>query len=72
MKLLILGSKGMLGNMALKFFSKFYQVSVFDKKYSIKNRSEYLDELESLEFDVLINGIGNCLLYTSPSPRDRG
>ena len=65
MKLLILGSKGMLGNMALKFFSKFYKVSVFDKKYSIKNRSEYLDELESLEFDVLINGIGKIKQKTN-------
>lgn len=59
MKLLILGSKGMLGSMCnLYFSSKSHQVEVFDRYFEYESFNEYMAEVNSYNPDIIINCIG--------------
>ncbi len=58
MKILILGSKGMLGQMAYGFFSAHYETLIFDKKYSLLNRNEFVNEIKEFGDCIIINCIG--------------
>lgn len=58
MKFLILGSKGMLGSMAKSFFEKSHEVLIFDDRFTKETSEDYLNHINKLNFDVLLNCIG--------------
>jgi dTDP-4-dehydrorhamnose reductase len=58
MKILILGSNGMLGQMAYKYFSSKYNVEVYNKRFSIENRHAFLEDIRGFGDCVIINCIG--------------
>lgn len=58
MKFLILGSKGMLGSMAKSFFEKSHEVLIFDDRFTKETSEDYLNHINELNFDVLLNCIG--------------
>lgn len=59
MKIIILGSKGMLGQMTSKYFlKKKYEVINYNKYFTEKNCYSYFDEINKLESSVIINCIG--------------
>ncbi len=58
-RLIILGSKGMLGQMVKSYFSKEkYQVYEFNKKFSERNFVSYINELNCFDDSLIINCIG--------------
>ena len=52
------------------------QCTISPRAYKMGGSRTFLEIDEKVSIDVLLKGIivqsGNCLLYTSPSPRDRG
>ena len=58
MKIIIIGSSGMLGSLAYDYFSDFYDVGIFNLKYNINNRIDYISELKKKNFDVILNCAG--------------
>ena len=59
MKVLILGSNGMLGQMAYKYFSSKYDVSVYNKRFTTENRHIFLEEIRKFGDCIIINCIAN-------------
>lgn len=57
-KILVLGSKGMLGQMVVRYFNKKYQIFTYDEKYTIENRVKYLKEIKSYRNAYIINCVG--------------
>lgn len=57
-KILILGSKGMLGQMAAYYFSKKYKVVKYDERYSLSDRDKFIEMLHETDADFIINCIG--------------
>ena len=64
-KIVLLGSGGMLGQAAIRYFSKNYEVVTYNKRYSIRDRENFIFELSSLNPDVIINCIGKIKQKTS-------
>lgn len=58
MKILVLGSRGMLGSMVELYFKKFHEVTSFNKKITQENLESSLIEIQKVEADVVINCIG--------------
>lgn len=58
MKILILGSKGMLGSMADLYFSASHEVVSFNKRISEANLESSMHEICSFNADLVINCIG--------------
>ena len=58
MKILILGSNGMLGQMVYKYFSSKYDVEVYNKRFTIENRRVFLEEIKGFGDCIIINCIG--------------
>lgn len=56
--IVLLGSKGMLGQTALRFFSSSNNIICFDFRYNIYRRKEYIEKLRKLSPDIIINCIG--------------
>lgn len=56
----ILGSRGMLGSMALRYFSSApsYEAIPFDNRFSLSSAADYLGALRHLQADVVLNCIG--------------
>ena len=54
----ILGSNGMLGQMARFYFSQYYEVTSFDLRYSLANREDFFSGLKNIDADIIINCIG--------------
>jgi len=57
-KLIILGSRGMLGQMVKQYFSPKTEVICYDERYTVENRKSYTDFLRSLHNAIVINCIG--------------
>ena len=58
-KIIILGSKGMLGQMVNSYFTaKEFQIIEFNTRFTENNFNEYLNELNSFEDAFVINCIG--------------
>jgi dTDP-4-dehydrorhamnose reductase len=66
-KILVLGSKGMLGQMVFRYFNKKYQVFTFDEKYTFENRVKYLKEIKSFRNAYIINCVGKIKQKNSTS-----
>ncbi len=65
-KLIILGSKGMLGQMVKKYFEREkFDIICFDRRFSPENKSEYSDYLRSLRSGYVINCIGKIKQKTN-------
>ena len=64
-RIVILGSKGMLGQTASKYFSLDNKIIPFDRRYSPYERQEFLSMLNALEPEVIINCIGKIKQKTS-------
>ena len=64
-RIVILGSKGMLGQTVSKYFSLDNEIIPFDKRYSPYERQEFLTMLNALEPEVIINCIGKIKQKTS-------
>jgi len=65
-KILILGSNGMLGQMARKYFSAHgFEVRAYDERFSYTNRSQYADFLRSVMDGVVINCVGRIRQKTN-------
>ena len=65
-KLIILGSKGMLGQMVNKYFEKEdFDITCFDQRFEYGKRSEYASFLKSLKSGYLINCIGRIRQKTN-------
>lgn len=59
MKIIILGSNGMLGQMTSKYFSKKnFEVINHDKYFTHENYNTYVDDINKLDSSVVINCIG--------------
>src|SRR6516162_7053794 len=68
-KIIVLGSKGMLGQMVARYFcSKGYQVETFDERFSLLNRKSYSEYLRSIKSSILINCIGKIRQKTEDGP----
>jgi dTDP-4-dehydrorhamnose reductase len=58
-KIIILGSKGMLGQMVFSYFNKMsFNVVKYDKYFEDSNFEKYVNELNSFEDSIVINCIG--------------
>lgn len=57
-KIIILGGKGMLGQMVATFFSKRYTVSIINERYTFENRSSFFDAIRQEGRGYVINCIG--------------
>jgi dTDP-4-dehydrorhamnose reductase len=65
-KIIILGSKGMLGQMVKKYFEKEdFDITCFDQRFEYGKRSEYESFLKSLKSGYLINCIGRIRQKTN-------
>ena len=65
-RLIILGSKGMLGQMVKKYFEREkFDITCFDQRFSLENRSEYADFLRSLHAGYVVNCIGKIKQKTN-------
>ena len=65
-KLIILGSKGMLGQMVKTYFAgQGFDVTCFDQRFGIEGRLEYADFLKSLRSGVVVNCIGKIKQKTN-------
>ncbi len=65
-KLIILGSKGMLGQMVKKYFEREkFDIVCYDQRFSLENRSPYSDFLNSLRSGYVINCIGKIRQKTN-------
>ena len=62
---MVLGSKGMLGQEAVKFFGENYEVIIFNDRYVPSSRSKYIDDLIELKPSVIINCVGKIKQKTS-------
>ena len=75
MNILIVGSSGMLGSMAVKFFSQqhSYVVNTFDKRFSTKTAEEFfstlLKKINNKNIEVVINAVG-AIPQRDPSRQD--
>ncbi|MBL1406183.1 MAG: hypothetical protein COC17_07055 [Hyphomicrobiales bacterium] len=58
MKILIIGSKGMLGQACVKHFSKSHKVSVFNDRYSLETRECFTKSLSEFDIDLTIHCVG--------------
>lgn len=58
MRILILGSRGMLGSMVEKYFSKNHDLIIINDRFMIDQRLEYLNKIRSVNPEILINCIG--------------
>lgn len=59
MKILILGSRGMLGSTCMKYFSKKkYSVFSLDERFDYHNYYDYFAKIESYEPEIIINCVG--------------
>ena len=59
MRILILGSKGMLGSICMQYFSNSkHKVNVFNRYFSFDDYDEYFTELKSYDPEIIINCIG--------------
>lgn len=67
MRIAVLGSRGMLGQMAARYFSNRYEVSEFNHSYSYAMRSGFLDGLTSLRPEVVLNCIGRIKQISADS-----
>jgi len=65
MKILILGSNGMLGQMVFNYFSSRHKVYVLNKRYDLLNRNEFIDEVQKYNNCIIINCIGKIKQKTS-------
>ena len=57
-RIVILGSNGMLGQAAKKYFSKNNEVILFEGRYTKNHRHTYLSALKKLEPEIIINCVG--------------
>jgi dTDP-4-dehydrorhamnose reductase len=58
-KIIILGSKGMLGQMVICFFSqKGFEISTFNKRFNEYTIRDYVNELNEFESSIVINCVG--------------
>jgi dTDP-4-dehydrorhamnose reductase len=57
-KIALLGSSGMLGQMVARYFGPRHDVLRFDARYSYSTRKSFLEGLQKIEADVVINCIG--------------
>jgi len=64
-RIVVLGSKGMLGQAAVKFFGENYDVIAFNDRYVPSNRSKYIDALIELNPSVIVNCVGKIKQKTS-------
>lgn len=71
MKLLILGARGMLGQMAHKYFCKKdgFNVSVLNTRYEVQNHIQFLEHVNSFRADIVLNCIG-LIKQHYPAPKD--
>jgi dTDP-4-dehydrorhamnose reductase len=68
--ILILGSKGMLGQMVNSYFSKYgYEINTFDKRFNEDTIHNYVAELNLFESSIVINCIGK-IKQKSDTPYD--
>ncbi|MES2794769.1 MAG: sugar nucleotide-binding protein [Bacteroidota bacterium] len=58
MKVIILGSKGMLGQIASSFFSQKYETICIDERYLLNNRQEFISKIINAGEGYVINCIG--------------
>ena len=56
--IIILGSKGMLGNQAAKYFKKNFTVKKFNKKFTALNVNNYIKNLNNEKPSIILNCIG--------------
>jgi dTDP-4-dehydrorhamnose reductase len=68
MKILILGSNGMLGQMVYKYFSSKYDVEVYNKRFTIENRRVFLEEIKGFGDCIIINCIGVLIEGSNQNP----
>ena len=64
-RIVVLGSKGMLGQVAVRFFGKNHEVIIFNDRYVPSSRLKYIDDLIKLKPSVIINCIGKIKQKTS-------
>jgi dTDP-4-dehydrorhamnose reductase len=64
-RIVVLGSKGMLGQVAARFFGENHEVIIFNDRYAPNSRIKYIDDLIELEPSVVINCIGKIKQKTS-------
>jgi dTDP-4-dehydrorhamnose reductase len=58
-KIIVLGSKGMLGQMVVSFFSqKGFEISTFNKRFNEDTIRDYINELNEFENSIVINCVG--------------
>jgi dTDP-4-dehydrorhamnose reductase len=57
-KIVILGSNGMLGQMAKFYFSQFYEVIYYNERYSLADRDNFIFGVNKINADIIINCIG--------------
>jgi dTDP-4-dehydrorhamnose reductase len=58
-KLIILGSKGMLGQMVFKYFKNHnFEINVFDERFTDDNIERYIEKLNAFADSIIINCIG--------------
>jgi len=70
MKIIILGSNGMLGQMTSKYFlKKNFEVINHDKYFTHENYNTYVDDINKLDSSVVINCIGK-IKQKSTDPND--
>ena len=62
---MVLGSKGMLGQVAVRFFGENHEVIVFNDRYVPSSRLKYIDDLIELKPSVIINCVGKIKQKTS-------
>lgn len=68
-KIVVLGSRGMLGQMVVRYFKDKFPVIAFDEKYTYQTRQAFLEKLASFEDAWVVNCIGK-IKQKSDSPED--
>ena len=76
MKILLTGGEGMLAQDFLSVLNQFPEFECYvpsRKELDITNQGQIESIIKNYRPDILLNcaAYTNCLLYTSPSPRDR-
>lgn len=64
-KIIILGSRGMLGQMVKKYFSQSFEVVEINTRYTFENRETFLNEINSQKTGFVINCIGKIKQKTT-------
>lgn len=58
MKVVVLGSEGMLGHMVAEYLSPHFEIVPFNRRFELHSKENYISEISRLMPDVVINCVG--------------